>query len=75
MFALRCAVFSLNFFLNELPLKSSLHFFFDHQTCHRILLAQQSNTSLKSQLNISVSEVEENKVNGEETTKGKTISN
>lgn len=74
MFALRCAVFSLNFFLNELPFKSSLHFFFDYQTCHRKLLTQQSNTSLKNQLNISVSEVvEERKVNGEETTKGERI--
>lgn len=69
MFALRCAVFSLRYFLIELPFNDSFNFFFAHRIfSHRY---RQPNTLLKSQLSISVTEAEDNKINGEDTTKGK----
>lgn len=72
IFALRFIVFSLYYLLVALPFNDSFNFFFGQRYfLHRHTNSQQqSNTSLKNQLNISVPDAEQNRINGEETSKG-----
>ena len=65
-------MFSLYYFLIELPFNDSFNLFFGQRNFLRrhANSQRQSNTSLKNQLNISVPETEQNRINSEETSKG-----
>lgn len=70
MFALRAGVFTLHYFLVELPLNDSFNFF----SVHRKFVHRQQQSPQKSQVNSSLLETEEKPgENLHETTKGEDV--